>query len=298
MSLLAKTSVVGVLVSSLQIGAQTAATLTVSDARGFPGRTATVPVSLRHDGSVAALQFDLAFSENEFIGNGFRTLPQTNGLVIRTRQIGPGSQRVLAYSKGQAVLRTNLQLGSLAVISANGNYAGEGKVAATNSIFSKSDSTSLLSFRLVPGSISVSPIFQTELNHVEVYLAAQAGTAFVIQASTDLRAWVNIATNTPLQNYVIATDVAASGIPSRFYRILPALSFPAGGMATAATTLAGTIDVNYPASPGRVYVLQTSTNLLFWSDLKTNIASGDAVGFTNLAEPQLPQRYFKVQEIP
>ena len=89
-----------------------AATISVGNTRGYPGQTATAPITARAATNIVAAQFDLAYNA----GKGTLNPPALSGRysnhVMRSREISPGMRRVLVYSTNNALLRTNSFSGS------------------------------------------------------------------------------------------------------------------------------------------------------------------------------------------
>lgn len=275
-----------------------AVSVTVSDARGFPGRTIPVPVALSQTGAASAAQFDLRYDESQLIGGGFQPPVTPANTVVRLRQITPGRQRVLAYTTDRSALRTNIALGRLLVALPSGEAVGGGEVTISDAAFATANASQVSPFHLNPGTVQVSPIFRGEDGVVDFYATAQAGKTYLIQASADLISWVNIATNTPLQNYIVTTDPDAQGFPSRFYRAVPEGSGSGQRLASEQPTAAGDLALRYPTTPGRTYVLQASTNLTGWDALVTNVAAAPVLGFKVEGAGLTPWRYFRVVELP
>jgi len=46
---------------------------------------------------------------------------------------------------------------------------------------------------------------------------------------------------------------------------------------------------------GRAYVLQASSDLQQWTDLRTNVATTGTLNFTNLIDAAFPHRFFRLK---
>ena len=122
---------------------------------------------------------------------------------------------------------------------------------------------------------------------------------YVLQASTNLVNWVNISTNFATNNLLVVNDPAWLFYPMRFYR--------AAQVNTATTTGSGIGNVQlqpgnqivfgYTSTPGRSYVMQSSTNLTTWVNVTTNVAGGTLLNFTNLIAPGVNKQFFRIMEL-
>jgi hypothetical protein len=109
---------------------------------------------------------------------------------------------------------------------------------------------------------------------------------------------VNLSTNFATLDYIVYQDLGAGVYPMRFYRAVPIGSGPGGAIESLAVLAGGFITFNYPSIPGHTYVLQSTTNLTYWSDLSTSVSEALSLSFTNLTAPGYPERFFRVLEQP
>lgn len=274
----------------------TAASFSAGLVRGFPGRTVDVPLTLRHTGTVSAVQFDLVYPSAKLTAGALQSATQQTNLVVRSRQMSPGLYRVLAYTKDRVVARTNTTFGQLPFSVPAGDFTGGGRITISNALASSTVATAVTPLKLVNGGVLLSPVFPGDDGVVDLFLTVQSNLTYVIQASDDLIQWVNLSTNFALLDYIVFTDAAAVGHPMRFYRAVPITQ--AGQITGVRLQGGGLITFNYPTVSGQSYVLQASTNLISWQNLGTNIAGGNILAFTNLIDPAFGQGFYRVRELP
>jgi hypothetical protein len=152
--------------------------------------------------------------------------------------------------------------------------------------------------RLLHGAVLVGPVFRGPDDTVDLFLTVQSNRLYVVQATTDFVAWVNIATNFAILDYIVARDFDAIHYQSRFYRAVPVGTAP-GEAINGVSVLGGNqMTFGYTTMAGQTYILQTSTNLAVWQNLSTNLAAAATLSFTNPISPAVPQRFFRVLEQP
>lgn len=96
--------------------------------------------------------------------------------------------------------------------------AGSYTVVVTNAVGSVTSVVANLTVTLPRVTLSLNPGAGMSSNGFAFQLSVPAGLTYVIQASTDLRAWTPIATNVATSGTVVFTDTAASNYRQRFYR--------------------------------------------------------------------------------
>jgi hypothetical protein len=279
--------------------ATNAATIVGGVARGFPGQSGGLSFSLAQTGTVSAVQFDLTWPTNRMSASTLQPGLLSNNVVVRSRTLASGRQRILAYTKNAVPLRTNQPVGLLPFSLPAGDFSGNARIVTVSSpLAARTNAQTATPVGLINGTVLLTPLFLDQNGVASLYLTVQSNQTYVVQASSNLVAWVNIATNFAVANYVVAADPGAVGQPMRFYRAIPA-SGSTGGSIGAVQALAGSLlTFNYPAQAGRSYVLQTSTNLALWQNVGTNLATGNLLGFTNQVSPANHQQFFRVLELP
>jgi hypothetical protein len=127
-----------------------------------------------------------------------------------------------------------------------------------------------------------------------------AGDQYVVQASTDLVHWTNLATNTAPFVY---EDTNAWQFPKRFYRTmnLSATNATQSTVATnptnqltAPTHSGGQFSFQFSGVAGQQYVVQGSTDLVHWINLATNTAPFE---FVDPNASQFSQRFYRTRNL-
>ena len=134
-----------------------------------------------------------------------------------------------------------------------------------------------------------------EHGNVEGYMEGlEDDRSYVVQATSNLVNWVNIATNAPVDSFLDFMDLDAHLFPHRFYRALPM-----GGVLGSVASLDG-MQFTYRllGVTGRSYVIQASTNMQTWTDLTTNVAADGSVVLTNVLDAAFPYRFFRLKSGP
>jgi len=133
-------------------------------------------------------------------------------------------------------------------------------------------------------------------------VACDTNRTCIIQASTNLAAWVSVYTNTTSSDGTFEfVDSAAANFTQRFYR---ALGLRTSAMAPvrllvlprATNTLA---QLRVAADANRYCVIQTSSNLTAWTPVFTNATTlAGSFDFTDPGATNLDRRFYRVQAAP
>jgi hypothetical protein len=268
--------------------------LSVNRVRGFPGNTVEVPVSLRYASNdvrnVVALQADIAY-EPALASAGTETGGTAlRGHTLRSSQPAAGTRRLLAYALNNAVM-TN---GTVAMVSFTipAGVRSNVRLLLENVILSDASGNAVAT-GTAEGAIVIEPLYVRPADrNVEGYFAGLEDlTSYVVQASTNLIEWVNVATNAPVDSFLEFMDLDAHLYPHRFYRPVPL-----GGAFGGGVRLDGSkVIIRLLGVAGRSYVLQASTDLANWTDLSTNVAEQGALSITNEIDPAFPFRFFRTK---
>ena len=271
--------------------------VTVGHAPGYPGATVNLPVHLRQGSNVVAVQFDVAFHSGKVSALDALRGAQLTNHVFRSRQIAPGVERVLIYSlNNAAVALTNLAVATLPLTLSPTEFVSSGPLVPTNVVLAKADATALVPVSGNSGVIFVRPVNRNQDGTVQFFLPSQPDTHYLIQATTDFLHWVNLTNVTALGSFMDLVDTDAAQYPHRFYRWV---IFDAAGEIGAITqSLDGGLSFKLNSIAGRAYTLQASTDLQHWSDLTTNVATAGSLSFTNLMQPGIPHRFFRLKSGP
>jgi hypothetical protein len=89
-------------------------------------------------------------------------------------------------------------------------------------------------------------------------------------------------------------DPAAGGQPHRFYRAI--VCDPASGLQIGTITqLAnGRVQFDFTGAGGKSYVIQASTNLTDWQNIRTNVGASGPITFTD-AFTNYARRFYRVR---
>jgi hypothetical protein len=201
-------------VGAQRLNAQTV--LSVGTSPAYPGVPANVPVSLARATNAAAAQFDVAFNPSRAtVGTPFGD-PSGRHTVL-SREIAPGVQRVLVFSRQNAVM-TNRNIARLPVTLAPAEYVGAGPLTPANALVARRDGTRITPVALESGTVFVRPVNLLPDGRVQFFLPATPDQRYYIQASTNLSSWVNISTNVASGTFLDLIDIDAASYPYRFYR--------------------------------------------------------------------------------
>lgn len=275
-----------------------AATISVGVIRAIPGSAVSLPLTLSHTGSVAALQYDLSYNPSKMTVGYFQSGIISNNLILRSRQIAPGVQRVLAYNSSLALLRTNTVIGDLQFTVPVGQLTGGGRITISNATASSLSATSVNPIRLRHGAVLVEPVSRGPDGVVDLFLIVQSNRTYLVQATTNFVNWVNISTNFATYNYVVAQDSEAVNYSSRFYRAVVVDAGVGGAIMNVNMSGSNQMTFGYATTAGKTYILQASTNLAGWDNLTTNLAAGALLNFTNFISPAMPKQFFRIMEMP
>ncbi len=273
--------------------APAASRLSVGTARGFPGQTVEVPVSLRYGTNdprnVVALQADVGYEAPATPGTAVGG-SALQGHLLRTRETAAGTQRLLTYALNNAVM-SNGVVATIPFTIAPGTRSNV-RLTLDNVILSTADGTAVPA-TAVAGAILISSVYvRPQDGDVDGFFGGlQDGASYVVQATTDFIAWVNVATNAPVDSFLEFMDRDAHLHPYRFYRPMPL-----GGALNGIARLDGSqLTLRLLGVAGRPYVIQGSVDLQQWIDLSTNVAGSSAIVFTNTIDPAFPHRFFRLK---
>lgn len=271
--------------------------LTVGTQRGFPGNTVEVPITLRFGSNdlrnVVALQADLGFVPSEASPGALAGGSALRGHVLASSSPLAGTRRILTYALNNAVLSNGIV--AMLPFTVMPGIRSNVRIELSNVILSTADGFSV-PVTSVAGAIVVNPLYVRPTDgNVEGYMEGlEDDRSYVVQATSNLVNWVNIATNAPLDSFLDFMDLDAHLFPHRFYRALPM-----GGVLGSVASLDG-MQFTYRllGVSGRSYVIQASTNLQNWTDLTTNVAADGSVALTNALDGAFPYRFFRLKSGP
>ena len=274
--------------------------LTAGIVRGFPGRTVEVPIALRYLTNdlrdVVALQADVVFD-----ATGVADGQPAAGVIAANHVLASstpftGTRRLLAYSAAGAVL-TNGEVARIPFTVGPNEYRNFA-LRLTNVILVRADASQVFG-TAKDGVIAVNQVFVAPDGQVDGFLnvAANGGEqCYVIQATTDFKTWVNVQTNNTEEALLPFADPAAGGQLHRFYRAL-VCDLASGFQIGTITQLAGgRVQFEFTGANGRSYVIQASTNLTQWENVRTNAGLSGPITFTD-AFTNYARRFYRVRAV-
>ncbi len=281
--------------------------LTVGVVRGFPGRTADVPVSLRYRTNdlrdVVALQADVVFD-----ATGITDRPPASGVMISNHVLfssAPvaGTRRLLLYSTSGATL-TNGDLARILFSVGPGEYRNFA-LRLTNVILVRANA-SRVPGDITSGAVAVNQVFLTGNGLADGFLnVASNGVeqCYVIQATQDFNSWSNVQTNTTEEALLPFLDPDAGEYARRFYRAVlceaevgAARSMPRVQVGTITQLPEGQVQFDFTGVSGRRYVIQTSTDLMLWQDLRSDVGLNGPMTFTD-SFTNFIRRFYRVRAV-
>ncbi len=176
---------------------------------------------------------------------------------------------------------------------AAGEFVGSGPLAPTNLVLAKADATAVLPVTRNAGAIFTRPVHRREDGVVDFFLPSQADQRYLIQATTNFARWETIGTNVALGDFMSLVDFDGPRYPYRFYRWL--LYDAAGEIGAVMQLPGGGLSFQLRGLAGRAYVLQASSDLQQWTNLRTNVATTGTLSFTNLIDAAFPHRFFRLK---
>lgn len=290
------------IVSLLLIGfvcSASAVSLRVGTVRGFPGNTVEVPVTLRYGSNelrdVVAMQADVLFD-----ASGLSDAAPSSGALLARHTLAsslpsPGVRRVLVYSLENAAL-TNGLVATIPFTVAPKDYRNF-TLTLSNVVLARADGTQV-SGTNVNGFIAVSQVFLAADGHADGFLnvaSNQVDQCYVIQATTDFQSWVNVQTNSASGSLLEFADPRASQFPRRFYRAIVCDALTGTQLGTITQLPDGRVRFDFLGLNGRSYVVQASTNLTQWENVRTNVGAGSPIVFTD-AVTNHPHRFYRVRQ--
>ena len=122
----------------------------------------------------------------------------------------------------------------------------------------------------------------------------QPDQCYVIQATTDFQSWVNVQTNSATGSLLEFADSGAGQFPHRFYRAILCDALTGQRLGTITQLPGGQVRFNLFGVSGRSYVIQASTNLPQWENIRTNIGAGGPIVFIDGVTNQA-RRFYRVR---
>jgi hypothetical protein len=274
-----------------------AVSLGLGTVRGFPGNKIEVPLFIRYASNelreVVAFQADLRFDSS-----GIADGPPGSGTIstrhtLASSQLAPGIRRVLVYSVENAVL-TNGTIATVPFTVQPMEYRNF-TLVLTNVILVRADASRVAATN-INGLIALSQVFVAPDGHADGFLNVVSNAVdecYVIQATTDLVTWVNVQTNNATGNLLTFAETGAAAFPHRFYRAILCSAAASPRIAAIAELANGRVRFDFSRVNGKSYVVQASTNLIQWDNVRTNAATAESIVFTD-SVTNYPHRFYRV----
>jgi hypothetical protein len=133
-----------------------------------------------------------------------------------------------------------------------------------------------LSFSFAPLPLRIGA-WSRDSGGVLLQLSGDNGQRIIVEASTDLKAWIPISTNIIAAGSVIFADLTGTNFTHRFYRA--ALDLSAGPLVMEHPEFdAGQFELQVAGGEGTQVIIESSTDLLGWLPTSTNrITSGNLI---------------------
>lgn len=274
--------------------------LTVGIVRGFPGRTVDVPLSLRYATNdvrdVVAFQADVVFD-----ATGVTDAVPTPGSITSNHVLASsapltGTRRLLVYSAAGSVL-TNGEVAKIP-FSVGPNEYRNFALRLTNVIFVRADASQVPG-GTIHGAIAVNQVYVGQNGQADGFLnVASNGVeqCYVIQATTDFQTWSNVQTNSTEEALLQFIDPDAGGFQKRFYRAI--LCEVGSGLQLGMITQlpGGRVQFDFTGARGRSYVIQASTNLTDWQNVRTNVGFSGPITFID-SFANFTRRFYRVRAV-
>jgi len=271
--------------------------------RGFPGRTVEVPISLRYRTNdvrdVVALQADVVFDATGVDDGAAAPGTVAANHVVDSSNPVNGTRRLLLYSLAGSVL-TNGEIARIPFAVGENEFRNF-TLRLENVIFVRADASQVPS-ETIHGAIAVNQVYVGPTGQADGFLdVATNGTeqCFIIQATSDFQSWVNVQTNSTEEALLQFIDPAAGAYPHRFYRAILCTSpsgLPAATVATITQLPGGRVQFDFRGANGRSYVIQASTNLTDWQNVRTNVGLNGPITFTD-SFTNLARRFYRVRAV-
>lgn len=277
-----------------------AVSLRVGVVRGFPGNFVEVPVSLSYHSNevrdVVALQADVLFDAGGIGDAAPSGAPLLSRHTLASSGISSGVRRLLVYSTENAVL-TNGEVARIPFTVAPNQFRNF-PLTLTNVILVRADATPVPATNR-NGAIAVNQVFVAADGHADGFLNVATNgldQCYVIQATTNFVTWVNVQTNNTESGLLDFVDPEAGEYSHRFYRAI--VCDKASGLHIGIITqLAnGRVQFDFTGGSGHTYVIQGSTNLTDWENIRTNVGVNGPITFTD-SFANFSRRFYRVRAV-
>jgi len=207
-------------VASAVMDANAGTRLVVGGTRGMPGTALSVPVILRGETNVVALQADILFDTNSLTAGNVTPGSVSASHIVASSQPAAGVKRLLLYAPNTRVLSNGI-LANLSFTLAPGSYPEALRLGVTNVILVTASATSVQTTN-VPGVIVINPVVIRPGGDVNFFLTVVPNESYIVQGSIDLLEWLDLGRVDTPSAIIEFTDTTAQAFPYRFYRAVSA----------------------------------------------------------------------------
>ena len=177
--------------------------------------------------------------------------------------------------------------------------AGSYRVIVSNIYGSVSSSVAALTI-IGPSILLDAGTFGLRSNRFSFSVASMPGQAVVVEASTNLATWMPVQTNyVTSAGWFIFADDEANQFPRRFYRArlyvgtLPRPTVQANDRMLGFQQ--GRFGFNLTGIAGQTVAIETSTNLVNWTPIATNLLSVVPIYFSDLNSTNVARRFYRIR---
>lgn len=188
----------------------------VGGTRGYPATTVSVPVVLRGETNVVALQADILFDTNSLISGAVTSGGTAANHIVALSEPAAGVRRLLLYSLNNTPL-SNGVLANLSFSISPGTHQNALRLSLSNVLLVTAAPTPVVSTNF-PGVIVINPVFVRPDGIVDFFLTVVPRDAYTVQGSSDLISWLNLGSVAAPSAIIEFTDTNAPVFPYRFYR--------------------------------------------------------------------------------
>jgi hypothetical protein len=257
-----------------------------------------VPLSLNYRSNevrnVVALQADVLFDASGVSDGSPSGGPLLLRHVLASSAPAPGVRRLLVYSLESAVL-TNGTVANIPFTVAPNAFRNF-SLTLSNVILVRADATQVPATN-ANGFVGVNQVFVAPDGHADGFLNVTSNgveQCYIIQATTDFQTWVNVHTNSTEGGLLEFADLEAGAHPKRFYRAIVCDGVSGLHIGTIAQLANGRVQFDFTGAGGRSYVIQASTNLTDWQNIRTNVGASGPITFTD-AFTNHARRFYRVR---
>ena len=191
----------------------------ITDGAGYPGTDVSVRVYQSAATNVLATQFDLLYDANRVSLLGVLSNSLPSGVFLKSALQTNGVRRFVLYSVlGPLPARVGFEFVRLPFHLPATEHVGSGPITPANLILGRGDASAATNVLSRPGTIHAQPIRLRTNGVADFFFAAQPGTNYTIQATTNFIAWVNLTNLTATSAWMELVDEDAPNHPHRFYR--------------------------------------------------------------------------------